>query len=75
MVRVKFLSDYQLLRGRDCPCLVFLIAKYIALDWIGSKGFMCLGMVLEQRMGLTIVGLLMLMRRLRIVNGMEEVAL
>lgn len=36
MVHVEFLGDYQLLKGRDHVCLVFLIAKYVAFDWVGS---------------------------------------
>lgn len=53
----KIPGDYQLLKGMHYPCLVFLIAKYVALDWIGSKNFMYLRMVPDQRMGPTIVGL------------------
>lgn len=34
MIHVKFLSDSQLLKGRDYPCLVFLTTKHVALDWI-----------------------------------------
>lgn len=57
MVHVKLLGEYQLLKGKDYPCLVFLRAKCVSLVWIGSKSCVCLGMVLEQRIGLTIVEL------------------